>query len=84
MIPKTGNRPAFKSSLPALSLSALGVVFGDIGTNPLYTLKTVLALAGGKPDRAVILGSLSLVVWTLIIVTTIKYVSFAMRINNDG
>jgi K+ transporter len=53
MIPKTGNRPAFKSSLQALSLSALGVVFGDIGTSPLYTLKTVLALTGGKPDRAV-------------------------------
>jgi KUP system potassium uptake protein len=84
MIPKTGNRPEFNSSLQALSLSALGVVFGDIGTSPLYTLKTVLALTGGKPDRAVILGTLSLVIWTLIIVTTIKYVSFAMRIDNDG
>jgi hypothetical protein len=50
MIPKTGNRPKFNSSLQALSLSALGVVFGDIGTSPLYTLKTVLALTGGKPD----------------------------------
>jgi len=84
MIPKTGNRPEFNSSLGALSLSALGVVFGDIGTSPLYTLKTVLALTGGKPDRAVILGTLTLVIWTLIIVTTIKYVSFAMRIDNDG
>jgi len=84
MIPITGNRPKFNSSLQVLSLSALGVVFGDIGTSPLYTLKTVLALTGGKPDRAVILGTLSLVIWTLIMVTTIKYVSFAMRINNDG
>jgi KUP system potassium uptake protein len=84
MIPKTGNRPECNSSLRALSLSALGVVFGDIGTSPLYTLKTVLALTGGKPDRGVILGTLSLVIWTLIIVTMIKYVSFAMRINNDG
>jgi len=84
MIPKTGNRPAPSSSLQALSLSALGVVFGDIGTSPLYTFKTVLALTGGKPDRAVILGTLSLVLWTLIIVTTVKYVSFAMRIDNDG
>jgi KUP system potassium uptake protein len=67
-----------------LSLAALGVVFGDIGTSPLYTMKTVLALSGGKPDRAVALGTLSLVIWTLIIVTTVKYVSFAMRINNDG
>lgn len=84
MIPKIGNRPESDSSLRALGLSALGVVFGDIGTSPLYTLKTVLALTGGKPDRAAILGTLSLVIWTLIIVTTIKYVSFAMRIDNDG
>ncbi|HEY3915294.1 MAG TPA: KUP/HAK/KT family potassium transporter [Verrucomicrobiae bacterium] len=80
----TGNRNAKHSSLAASSLCALGVVFGDIGTSPLYTLKTVLNLTGGKPDRAVILGTLSLVIWTLIIVTTIKYVSFAMRIDNDG
>jgi KUP system potassium uptake protein len=62
MILKTGNRPVHSSSLQALSLSALGVVFGDIGTSPLYTLKTVLALTGGKPDRGVILGTLSLVI----------------------
>jgi KUP system potassium uptake protein len=67
-----------------VSLSALGVVFGDIGTSPLYTLKTVFALTGGHADRAVTLGVLSLVIWTLIMVTTIKYVSFAMRIDNDG
>ncbi|HEX4119644.1 MAG TPA: KUP/HAK/KT family potassium transporter [Verrucomicrobiae bacterium] len=84
MSSKNGKRLVNNSSLAALGLSALGVVFGDIGTSPLYTLKTVLALTGGKPDRAVILGTLSLVIWTLIIVTTIKYVSFAMRIDNDG
>jgi KUP system potassium uptake protein len=67
-----------------LSLSALGVVFGDIGTSPLYTLKTVLNLTGGNPDPSATLGALSLVIWTLIIVTSIKYVSFAMRIDNDG
>jgi KUP system potassium uptake protein len=72
------------SSLSALSLSALGVVFGDIGTSPLYTLKTVLNLTGGNPDPTATLGALSLVIWTLIIVTSIKYVSFAMRIDNDG
>ena len=72
------------SSLPVLSLSALGVVFGDIGTSPLYTLKTVLNLTGGNPDPSATLGALSLVIWTLIIVTSIKYVSFAMRIDNDG
>ena len=75
---------SFTSAIPGLSLSALGVVFGDIGTSPLYTLKTVLHLAGDKPDAADILGALSLIVWTLIIITSIKYVSFAMRIGNDG
>jgi len=76
--------PKIAASLPLLSLAALGVVFGDIGTSPLYTLKTVLNLAGDKPDAFTVLGSLSLVIWTLIIVTSVKYVTFAMRIDNDG
>ena len=75
---------AAASSLVGLSLSALGVVFGDIGTSPLYTLKTVLNLTGAHPGPTVTLGALSLVIWTLIVVTSIKYVSFAMRIDNDG
>src|SRR4030088_3294602 len=79
-----GTRPKIAASLPLLSLAALGVVFGDIGTSPLYTLKTVLSLAGDKPDAFTVLGSLSLVIWTLIIVTSVKYVTFAMRIDNDG
>ena len=70
-------------SLGILGLAALGIVFGDIGTSPLYTFKTVLDLAG-KPNPAVILGMLSLVLWTLFIVTSLKYVSFAMRVDNDG
>ncbi|HYM68398.1 MAG TPA: KUP/HAK/KT family potassium transporter, partial [bacterium] len=83
-IPETRSRPAANAGLRVLSLSALGVVFGDIGTSPLYTLKTVLALTGAPPAPAVILGTLSLIIWTLIIVVSIKYVSFAMRINNSG
>ena len=70
--------------LAGLSLAALGVVFGDIGTSPLYTLKTVIGLAGGNPSPPVVLGVLSLIFWTLILITTIKYVSIAMRIDNDG
>jgi KUP system potassium uptake protein len=77
-------RPAITASLTTLSVAALGVVFGDIGTSPLYTLKAVLNLAGAKPDSFTVLGSLSLVIWTLVLVTSIKYVAFAMRINNDG
>ncbi len=68
----------------ALVLTALGVVFGDIGTSPLYTLKTVVQLAGGHPDPALALGLLSLLVWTLIIVTCLKYVLCVMRVDNDG
>jgi KUP system potassium uptake protein len=81
---ENGAAPKIAASLPLLSLAALGVVFGDIGTSPLYTLKTVLNLAGDKPDAFTVLGSLSLVIWTLIIVTSVKYVTFAMRIDNDG
>jgi len=73
-----------RTRLGLLGLSALGVVFGDIGTSPLYTLKTVLNLTGPNPSHEVILGSLSLIVWTLIVITTVKYVNIAMRIDNDG
>lgn len=84
IIRKTETRPVVTSSLTILSLSALGIVFGDIGTSPLYTFKTVLTLAGGTPNAQAILGSLSLIVWTLIMIVSIKYVSLAMRIDNDG
>ena len=65
-------------SMPALSLAALGVVFGDIGTSPLYTLKTVLDVTGGAHSQPeAILGALSLILWTLIIVTSLRYVTIA-------
>jgi KUP system potassium uptake protein len=73
-----------KSRLPILGVAALGVVFGDIATSPLYTFKTVLDLTGAKPDAIAILGSASLILWTLVIITSIKYVGFAMRVDNDG
>ena len=64
-------------------LGALGVVFGDIGTSPLYTLKTALDWAGGStPETAY--GMLSLIAWTLIITTSIKYVGLVMRADNEG
>jgi KUP system potassium uptake protein len=81
---QTPAAPRVTGSLPVLGLSALGVVFGDIGTSPLYTLKTVLGVTGGTPDAAEVLGVLSLVIWTLIVVTTIKYVCVAMSVDNDG
>jgi len=78
------GRPRFAGSLSTLGLSALGIVFGDIGTSPLYTLKSVLNLTSHAPDPLLTLGALSLVVWTLIIVTTLKYVCVAMSVDNDG
>jgi KUP system potassium uptake protein len=65
-------------------LAALGIVFGDIGTSPLYTFKTILDLTGAKPDPDAILGVVSLVLWTLFIITTVKYICFAMQADNDG
>jgi len=83
-LPNTAAEATSPSKLPALSLAALGIVFGDIGTSPLYTFKTVLNLTGARPDVGTLFGALSLVVWTLFLIATVKYVSFAMRIDNDG
>ena len=71
-------------SLAAMAVGALGVVYGDIGTSPLYTFKTAIEWAGGEATPAVALGILSLVVWTLIITTSVKYVAIVMRADNDG
>ena len=87
MRPAMGLRdapPAMRFGQARWMVAALGVVFGDIGTSPLYTLKTVLDLSGGSRDPAVVLGILSLIIWTLIVITTIKYVGCAMRVDNDG
>ena len=72
-----------RTGLAALALGALGVVYGDIGTSPLYTMKTVLDWEG-HPTPEVALGALSLIVWTLIITTSIKYVAVVMRADNEG
>jgi KUP system potassium uptake protein len=83
-IEATGAEPQSKRGLGLASVAALGVVFGDIGTSPLYTLKTVLDYTGPHPDATATLGALSLILWTLFLVTTVKYVNVAMRIDNDG
>jgi len=68
----------------SLCLGALGVVFGDIGTSPLYTMQTCIQhLPGGDP-RAGVLGVLSLIFWTLILVVSVKYLGFVMRADNQG
>jgi|SRR5471030_5508 len=72
-----------KGERPHLSLAALGTVFGDIGTSPLYTFQTILHMSRASGANS-ILGALSLLLWTLFVITTAKYVAFAMRVDNDG
>lgn len=68
-----------------LAMGAIGVVFGDIGTSPLYAYREALTqAASGGISQAEILGVLSLALWTLILVVTVKYVSFLMRADNHG
>jgi KUP system potassium uptake protein len=71
--------------LSGLVVGAIGVVFGDIGTSPLYTLKQAfLPHYGLTPDHVTVLGVLSLVFWALMIVVTLKYVTIIMRADNEG
>ncbi|MGA3121672.1 MAG: potassium transporter Kup [Polyangiaceae bacterium] len=74
-----------KTSLAALTIGALGVVFGDIGTSPLYTLRECLRGTGhGAPAAEDIYGLLSLIFWSLTMVVTLKYLTFIMRADNHG
>ena len=70
----------------AMSIVALGVVYGDIGTSPLYTMQTFLAGQGGvtHADETAVIGMLSLVFWTMTLITTIEYVVICMRVDNKG
>jgi KUP system potassium uptake protein len=74
-----------KSSLAALTLAALGIVFGDIGTSPLYAVKETFSPDHGIPlTHANILGGLSTIFWALMIVVSLKYVVLIMRADNRG
>ena len=73
-----------RTGLALSGLAALGIVFGDIGTSPLYTLKTAFDFLHGEPTPDRILGILSLLVWTLFMITTVKYVVVAMSVDNEG
>ena len=80
------NNNAHKTALHTIALAALGVVFGDIGTSPLYTMKEVF-LAGHHPltlNPGNVYGILSLITWALILIVSVKYVAFIMRADNRG
>ena len=78
------NSKSGRSSLSALTLGALGVVYGDIGTSPLYALREVFATKHASLSQPDILGVLSLVFWTLTVIVSLKYVTLIMRANNNG
>ncbi|WP_430422499.1 potassium transporter Kup [Phenylobacterium sp.] len=74
-----------KEGFWALALGSVGVVFGDIGTSPLYAMREALGHArGGGGGEAAVLGVVSLVTWALILIVTVKYVVFLMRADNKG
>ena len=74
-----------KEGFWALALGSVGVVFGDIGTSPLYAMRVALAnTESGGADRTTVLGVVSLITWALIFIVTIKYVVFLMRADNKG
>ena len=81
----TASSASPRNRLPGQVVAALGVVYGDIGTNPLFTLREAFGEAGGLPrGEAAVLGVLSLVFWSLVIVVTLKYVAVIMRADNHG
>ena len=77
--------PRSRKEIAALALGALGVVYGDIGTSPLYAIKECVDRTHGvAPTASNVLGILSLVFWALVLVVAVKYVSFIMRADNEG
>ena len=80
-----GGKDHKKGSTASLVLAAMGVVFGDIGTSPLYALKECFSPEHGIPfSQDAVLGVLSMVFWAFIVVVSLKYVLFVMRANNHG
>ena len=82
--PEDSHPHAKAEGFSALALGAMGVVFGDIGTSPLYAMREALSHVPHGSNAAGVMGVVSLVFWALIIVVTIKYVIFVMRADNKG
>ena len=83
---EAAHAPAHATNTWALALGSVGVVYGDIGTSPLYAFREAVnaSVGSGPMDRNVILGVLSLILWSLIIVVTCKYVLLLLRADNNG
>ncbi len=83
--PAGSQSPVARQSLAIVALAALGVVYGDIGTSPLYALKSCFSPHGGVPPTTHnVLGLLSLIFWSLILVVSVKYIALVMRADNRG
>jgi KUP system potassium uptake protein len=83
---QTRTTQRHRSTGTALLLASLGVVFGDIGTSPLYALHTVFSIDGGavRPTPGDVYGVVSLIVWSVTVIVSVKYVGVIMRADNDG
>jgi KUP system potassium uptake protein len=81
---KRGFERVARRTTPAAALAALGIVYGDLGTSPLYTLQAVVGATGGHFSPEVALGTLSLIFWALTITISVKYCLFVMRADNHG
>ena len=81
---KESSHASFEKASAAGFLIALGIVYGDIGTSPLYTMQSLVENQGGLEavSEAFILGSISLIFWTLTLITTVKYVWIALKADN--
>jgi KUP system potassium uptake protein len=82
--PGAAPPPTAHASVAALTLGALGVVFGDIGTSPLYAMQTIFGTEGLRATETHVYGIISLVFWSTTIIVSIKYVTFVMRADNGG
>jgi KUP system potassium uptake protein len=80
----TERTPDIKRITAAGAIITLGIVFGDLGTSPLYTMRAILSGSTGPLDKLLIYGGLSCIFWTLTLITTIKYVLIALRADNNG
>ncbi|MGN6446912.1 potassium transporter Kup [Amnibacterium sp.] len=82
----TAHGGAVRGGIVAMGLAALGVVFGDIGTSPLYALRTVFTIDGGivRANAADVYGVVSLMFWSITVIVSLKYVTILMRADNDG
>ncbi|HEX4855182.1 MAG TPA: KUP/HAK/KT family potassium transporter, partial [Limnobacter sp.] len=82
---KADSNSSRHAGLAALTLGAIGVAYGDIGTSPLYTVKEIFSESGGVAlNAANLTGSVSVIFWALVLVVSLKYIILVLRADNHG